>query len=122
NLSLSIKNMEKDETIEYLNRWYSRLRSRYVDLIGDFGEGDGLLYEFLCDPKKHFLDFKQPYGGGQFLSLAYLVETFLNKLKQRGCVFHLVFFHEHKVIWDFNPKFRIAREIIIDHLKSCQHE
>ncbi|CAG8787280.1 15237_t:CDS:1, partial [Cetraspora pellucida] len=85
-------------------------------------EGDSLLYEFFYDSKKHFLDFNQPYGGGQFLSLTYLVETFLNKLKQRGCVFHLVFFHKHKVIWNFNPKFRIAREIIIDHLKSCQNE
>ncbi|CAG8457686.1 16854_t:CDS:10 [Cetraspora pellucida] len=121
--------MKKDDAIEYLNRWYSRLRSRYVDLIGDFGgselfvvEGDSLLYEFFCDSKKHFLDFNQPYGGGQFLSLTYLVETFLNKLKQRGCVFHLVFFHKHKVIWNSNPKFRIAREIIINHLKSCQNE
>ncbi|CAG8784920.1 2059_t:CDS:2, partial [Gigaspora margarita] len=121
--------MEKNDYIKYLNNWYNKLRSRYVDLIGDFGgselfvvEGDSLLYEFLCDPEKHFLNFIQPYGGGQFLSLTYLVETFLNKLKQRGCVFHLVFFNAHKVIWDCNPKFRIAREIIIDHLKSCQHK
>ncbi|CAG8644113.1 3471_t:CDS:2, partial [Dentiscutata heterogama] len=122
-------NMEKEDYIKYLNSWYNRLRSRYVDLIGDFGgselfvlEGDSLLYEFLCDPESHFLNFIQPYGGGQFLSLTYLVETFLNKLKQRGCVFHLVFFHAHKVIWNCDPKFRIAREIIINHLKSCQHE
>ncbi|KAF0529896.1 P-loop containing nucleoside triphosphate hydrolase protein [Gigaspora margarita] len=27
-----------------------------------------------------------------------------------------------RVILDCNPKFRIVREIIIDHLKSCQHK
>ncbi|CAG8674029.1 7843_t:CDS:2, partial [Gigaspora margarita] len=121
--------MEGKYCIDYLNTWYNGLRSRYVDLTGDFGgselfvvEDDSLLYEFLCDPERHFLNFKQSYGGGQFLSLTYLIETFLNKLKLRGCIFHLVFFHGHKVIWNFDPKFRIAREIIIDHLKSCQHE
>ncbi|CAG8659400.1 5203_t:CDS:2, partial [Scutellospora calospora] len=119
-----IKDIKKD-----LDRWYSRLRSRYVDLVGDFGgselfviEGDSLLYKFICDPKRHFLNFGELYGGGQFLSLTFLVETFLNKLKQRGCNFHLLFFHEHKGIWNCDPKFRIAREIIIEHLKSCQDE
>jgi hypothetical protein len=81
-------------------------------------EGDSLIFKFIYDPKTDFLDFGQTISGGQFLALTYLVENFLKKLKERECVFHIAFFDIHKSIWNNRPKLRIAREFIIDHLKS----
>ncbi|CAG8471575.1 3281_t:CDS:10, partial [Acaulospora morrowiae] len=124
------KNMEESlsasDLLQYLNSWYSKTRVEYVDLAGDFGggglfvlEGDSLLYNFLFNPETHLLDFNAAFGGGQFLALTFLVETFIDKLKQRECKFHIVFFDTHKAIWN-DPKFRVAREIVLSHLKSYQ--
>ncbi len=52
------------------------------------------------------------------MALTFLVENFLGKLKERGCVFHVAFFNVYESIWNNRPELRIAREIIIDHLES----
>ncbi|RIA88406.1 hypothetical protein C1645_826376 [Glomus cerebriforme] len=108
----------------WLSEWYSKCRNKYIDLVGDFGgselfviDGDSLLFKFLYDPETDFLDFGQSISGGQFLALTFLVENFLKKLKDRECGFHIAFFDVHKSIWNNRPKLRIAREIIINHLK-----
>ncbi|GBB86738.1 hypothetical protein RclHR1_13130004 [Rhizophagus clarus] len=108
----------------WLNEWYCKCRNKFIDL-GNFGggelfviEGDSLLFKFLYDPDADFIDFSQPFGGGQFLSLTFLIENFLKKLREREFVFHIVFFDVNQSIWNNRPKLRLAREIIIDHLKS----
>ncbi|CAG8479082.1 3193_t:CDS:2 [Funneliformis caledonium] len=118
-------NEQDNEHVQWLNKWYCKCRHKYIDLVGDFGgselfviEGDSLLFKFLYDPESDFLDFSQPFCGGQFLALTFLVENFLNKLKERKCVFHVVFFDDYQSLWNNQPVLRIAREIIIDHLKS----
>ncbi|GES95532.1 P-loop containing nucleoside triphosphate hydrolase protein [Rhizophagus clarus] len=117
---------EEDNKNEYRlkNEWYNKCRYKYIDL-GEFGgnelfviEGDSLIFKFIYDPKTDFLDFGQTISGGQFLSLIYLFENFLKKLKEREYVFHIAFFDVHKSLWNNRPKLRIARDIIIDHLKS----
>ncbi|CAH1763007.1 4789_t:CDS:10 [Entrophospora sp. SA101] len=113
------------EVKKWLNEWYSNLHSRYIDIVSDYGgselfvlEGDSLLFKILYDPKTNLLDFGKEFSGGQFLALTFLVESFLKQLKDRECVFHIIFFDQHKCIWNNNPKLLLAREIIIDHLKS----
>ncbi|EXX74671.1 Ski2p [Rhizophagus irregularis DAOM 197198w] len=81
-------------------------------------EGDSLIFKFIYDPKTDLLNFGQTISGGQFLALTYSIENLLKKFKERECVFHIAFFDVHKSIWNNRPKLRIAREIIIDHLKS----
>ncbi|CAG8433434.1 1777_t:CDS:10 [Diversispora eburnea] len=112
----------------YLNEWYNNIHDKNVDLVNEFGgselfliEGDCLLFDFLYDGERHLLDFNEPFVGGQFLALIFLIESFMDRLKQRGCKFHIVFFEAQKEIWNFDPKFRIAREIVFSHLKSYQN-
>ncbi|PKY41327.1 P-loop containing nucleoside triphosphate hydrolase protein [Rhizophagus irregularis] len=114
-----------NEEKRWLSEWYRKCRNKYIDLVGDFGgselfviDGDSLLFKFLYDPETDFLDFGLTISGGQYLALTFLVENFLNKLKERECVFHIAFFDVHKSLWNNRPKLRIAREIIIEHLKS----
>ncbi|RHZ84433.1 hypothetical protein Glove_81g49 [Diversispora epigaea] len=112
----------------YLNEWYNNIHDKNVDLVNEFGgselfliEGDCLLFDFLYDGERHLLDFNESFVGGQFLALIFLIESFLDRLQQRGCKFHIVFFEAQKAIWNFDPKFRIAREIVFSHLKSYQN-
>ncbi|RIA88407.1 hypothetical protein C1645_877420 [Glomus cerebriforme] len=118
-------NKEDNKNESWLNEWYRKCPNKYIDLVGDFGgselfvmDGDSLLFKFLYDPETDFLDFGQPISGGPFLALTFLFENFLKKLEERKCVFHVVFFDVHKSLWNNRPKLRIAREVIVDHLKS----
>jgi ATP-dependent RNA helicase DDX60 len=103
---------------------FDRLSSRTLDLVGDYAgdelfliEGDSLLLQCFSDNN---LDFSH---GLQLLHVTYLVEKLLSQLKQRRCVFHIVFFSDHaqicippnadKRLW---PKYRLAREAILQHL------
>ena len=103
---------------------FDGLASRTLDLVGDYAgdelfliEGDSLLLQCFSDKN---LDFSH---GLQLLHATYLVEKLLSQLKQRKCVFHIVFFSDHaqicippnvdKRLW---PKYRLAREAILQHL------
>ncbi|KAL4987838.1 hypothetical protein BDW68DRAFT_177452 [Aspergillus falconensis] len=107
-----------------LQEWFEGLPSRTLDLVGDYAgdelfliEGDSLLLQCFSDDA---LDFS---NGFQLLHAASLVEKFLSSLRQRKCVFHVVFFKEHaqacipahvgKEQW---PKYLLAREAILQHL------
>ncbi|KAL4931974.1 putative DEAD/DEAH box helicase [Aspergillus undulatus] len=107
-----------------LLNWFEKLASRTLDLVGDYAgdelfllEGDSLLLQCLSDKT---LDFSH---GLQLLHATHLVGKFLAQLHKRKCVFHLVFFSEHSRIsippaaaenlW---PKYRFAREAIVQHL------
>jgi len=68
-----------------LEAWYEKVRSRRVDLVGDYAgnelflvEGDSLLLHAFSDPN---LDFD---NGLQLLHATYNVENFLKKLVLRG--------------------------------------
>lgn len=103
---------------------FDGLASRTLDLVGDYAgdelfliEGDSLLLHCFSDKN---LDFSH---GLQLLHSTYLVETLLGQLRQRKCVFHIVFFSDHaqicippsvdKKLW---PRYRLAREAILQHL------
>ncbi|KAI1973257.1 hypothetical protein LOZ51_005071 [Ophidiomyces ophidiicola] len=107
--------------------WYNCLHSRTVDLVGDYAgddlfiiEGDSLLLHAFCDEQ---LDFSP---GLQILHATYIVEAFLNRLRQRRCVFQIIFFTDHAhlcipngVAEELRPRYLFAREAIIQHL--CQN-
>ncbi|KAJ6117110.1 hypothetical protein N7512_006835 [Penicillium capsulatum] len=109
-----------------LQSWYQALYSRVVDLVGDFAgdelfiiEGDSLLRECFSNKK---LDFSP---GFQILHATYLVEKFLQKLKQRKCVFEIVFFTQNATLCippqvdaGLDDRYLLAREAIIQHLVS----
>ncbi|KAG9307133.1 hypothetical protein G9A89_016961 [Geosiphon pyriformis] len=119
------QDQEANSFSDRLNKWYSNVNPRYIDLVGDFGgrelfiiDGDSLLFSFFLDPKTHWLNVTDPMGGGQFLALTFLFETFLKNLLDRSCNFNLVFFEAHKVIWAENSKLLVLRHAIIEHLKE----
>ncbi|KAL5335419.1 DEAD/DEAH box helicase [Aspergillus crustosus] len=107
-----------------LFRWFDNLSSRTLDLVGDYAgdelfiiEGDSLLLHCFSDDT---LDFTH---GLQLLHATYLVEKFLEQVRRRKGVFHIVFFSSHaqicipentsETLW---PKYRLAREAILQHL------
>ena len=105
---------------------YGGLRTRRVDLVGDYAgpeifliEGDSLLLQCFSDPK---LDLVQ---GFQLLHAIYSVEAFLHGLKQRKCNFHIVFFDNHahygrprSISKARLPRYLLARAVLIRHLQS----
>ncbi|KAJ5340845.1 hypothetical protein N7541_009969 [Penicillium brevicompactum] len=111
-----------------VQEWYHKLNSRVVDLVGDFAgnelfiiEGDSLLLHCFTNPK---LDFNP---GLQVLHATYLVEQVIYKLRQRRCVFDIVFFAENAQCCippmadsGSHDKYLLAREAITQHLISIQ--
>ncbi|PYI11968.1 DEAD/DEAH box helicase [Aspergillus sclerotiicarbonarius CBS 121057] len=112
------------EDPQKLLKWYNDIYSRTVDLVGDYAgselfiiEGDSLLLHCFTDDQ---LDFSR---GLQLLHATYIVERFLAQLHQRNCNLHIVFFSEHSdvsipphVDKASKPKYRLAREAILQHL------
>jgi len=107
-------------------RFYQKLLSRRVDLVGDYAgnelfviEGDSLLLRCFSDPKLDFQD------GFQMLHAAYIVETFLAGLVRRKCNFHIVFFDQHQHLCipptseanESKEKYLLARAAIMRHLQ-----
>ncbi|KAF3481035.1 uncharacterized protein GIQ15_03794 [Arthroderma uncinatum] len=105
--------------------WYASLKSRTVDLVGDYAgdelfiiEGDSLLAHTFADNK---LDFNP---GFQLLHAAYILENFLHRLRLRKCNFHIVFFQEHAPLCvpdnmpdGLHARCYLARECMIQHLQ-----
>ena len=106
---------------------YAGLRSRTVDLVGDYAgdepfiiEGDSLLLHSFSDDK---LDFDP---GLQVLHATYILEKFLSALKQRKCNFRLVFFEENAGLCvppgiaeeGIHWRYLLAREAIVRHLRD----
>ncbi|KAL4883392.1 DEAD/DEAH box helicase [Aspergillus karnatakaensis] len=111
---------------QQLMKWFDGLHSRTLDLVGDYAgddlfllDGDSLLLQCFSDPS---LDFTH---GLQLLHATFLVEKFLDQLRCRKAVFHVVFFSDHdhvcvpeNVCQDISPRYRLAREAIIQHLSQ----
>ncbi|XP_027035542.1 probable ATP-dependent RNA helicase DDX60 [Pocillopora damicornis] len=95
-----------------------KVRPQYLNILTDFVDaeiflidGDSLLLELLCQSS---LDWQH---GGQFLHLTYLLERFLQYFKDKGGVFHVVFFKEVEIIWKSRPSMLLARQVLILHLQ-----
>lgn len=100
---------------------YDNLSYRSVELVGDYAgnepflvDGDSLL---LLTFSTALVDLSP---GLQILHATQLVEAFLQKLRQRKCVFHIIFFdeNEHLCARTGTPddRYLLAREVIIQHL------
>ena len=94
-------------------------RPFYVNLLDDLGagdffviDGDALLLDSLC------CVCRDSRHGLQMLQLFYLVESFLDSL--RNCLnskFCFVFFKHHKKFWHQSPSYSLARHVLQQHLK-----
>lgn len=101
---------------------FSRQRPLYLNLLDDLGsldffvvDGDSLILDCLSSP---ITDLRH---GGQMLQLCYLVENFVNSL--RNCMnarFCFVFFQEHERLWygQQNSFLLLARAILQQHLQK----
>lgn len=73
-----------------------------------------------------FADDQLEFANGfQLLHATYIVERFLEQLRRRNCNFHIVFFSENSaasipphVHQSPLPKYRLAREAILQHLQQ----
>ncbi|RAH51209.1 putative DEAD/DEAH box helicase [Aspergillus brunneoviolaceus CBS 621.78] len=113
-----------DPNWAFLFKGKSLSSPRTIDLIGDYAgdelfilEGDSLLRHCFSDD---LLDFDL---GFQLLHATYIVERFLAQLHQRKCHFHIVFFSSHSEACipqhssaDNWSKYRLAREVILQHM------
>ena len=95
--------------------WYETVRSRVVDLVGDYAgkelfllEGDSLLLECFGETR---LDF---HDGFQLLHAVYIVEAFLGNLVRRGCNFHVVFFYGRPYFREC-VRFSFSDKKLLDH-------
>ncbi|KAK6533932.1 hypothetical protein TWF281_005275 [Arthrobotrys megalospora] len=122
--------MDVPDTYEGLNKvssWYGSLRPLLLDLVGDFAgqelffiEGDSLCHHIFNDTRIA-ID-----NGPQVATAIYVLERFLENLRQRGCNFHIVFFEAHKYLC-FNQsktdrdrawRYILVREAVIRHLEE----
>ncbi|KAI5919768.1 hypothetical protein F4810DRAFT_714118 [Camillea tinctor] len=115
---------------ERLARWYAVLRSRHVDIVGDYGgkelfliHGDSLILHCIGSSRVDFED------GFQLLHAIFAVEAFLNNLKSRGCNFRVAFFDDHRELCvpDTAPKSRrykylLTRTILVQHLQRFMNQ
>jgi ATP-dependent RNA helicase DDX60 len=109
---------------EMLRDWYSSQHLIKFDLIGDLVgrelfaiHGDSLLLHCITEAKVDFLN------GPQVLHAVHAVEAFLQKLKEHGCHYHIVWFEADKALWktsnkgdDQQSKYLLVRAILIEHL------
>jgi hypothetical protein len=130
--TLDIEQLESDDicyNVELLQNIFDdqarleqiHLNFQYVDFLSDFGtnepfliDGDALVFSAF---NNLWLDWQ---NGGQFLHLVYVVESFLQKLLDRGCQFHIFFLQNNEDVLRHVPSFCLARTIVMHHLmKSC---
>ncbi|KAI0114216.1 P-loop containing nucleoside triphosphate hydrolase protein [Hypoxylon sp. NC0597] len=112
-----------DKGREQLKAWRTSLSPLTVDIVGDFAgkelfaiHGEALIAH--CIPAAQ-VDYEY---GFQLLHAVHAVESFLGKLRDRGCNFHIVWFDSHKdlcipygVPEDYDYKYFLTRAILIRH-------
>ncbi|KAF3801193.1 putative helicase [Colletotrichum gloeosporioides] len=120
--------MASDEgpTLAALKEWRSSLSPLRVDIVGDFAgkelfaiHGESLVAHCLAQAK---VDFKD---GFQLLHAVHAVETFLSKLQERGCNFHVLWFDSqeqlcvpHDVFEKNRHKYLLTRAVLMEHLRT----
>ncbi|KAK4237266.1 hypothetical protein C8A03DRAFT_16180 [Achaetomium macrosporum] len=119
------------------SRWHASLHPIQVDIVGDFAgrglfaiHGEALLtyclecarVDFKCDVLLTILLLPD---GFQLLHAVHAVENFLAKLRDRGCIFNVLWFEKEAdiciptdVLADtaLAAKYRLARGVLIQHL------
>lgn len=109
--------------------WREALRPLTVDIVGDFaGEelfaihGEALLLHCIRTARVD-------YGHGfQLLHAVHAIESFLSKLRDRGCNFHIIWFdgYEHLCIPHDVPEeqsymYLLTRAVILQHLPDINY-
>lgn len=112
-----------------VDAWYESLSPIKVDLVGDFAgkelfaiHGDALMLHCIHDARVDLTD------GFQILHAVHAVESFLQKLRERGCNFHIVWFRDQERLClpgdalpqDLENKHLLIRTILIRHLQRLQ--
>ncbi|KAF6835307.1 dead deah box helicase [Colletotrichum plurivorum] len=106
--------------------WNDSLNPLRVDIVGDFAgkgffgiHGESLVSHCIAQAKVDYA------GGFQLLHAVHAVETFLSRLKDRGCNFHLLWFdsqEELSVPYEVPEKYRhrylLTRQVLIEHFRS----
>ncbi|OIW22905.1 P-loop containing nucleoside triphosphate hydrolase protein [Coniochaeta ligniaria NRRL 30616] len=114
------------ENRQQLLQWHNSIKPLKVDIVGDFAgkelfaiHGEAMLAHCVREAKVDFND------GFQLLHAVHAVETFLGKLAERGCNFHVLWFdkYEHLCIprgvsMDHAYKYRLTRAVLIQHLAN----
>ncbi|KAH0428180.1 DEAD/DEAH box helicase [Colletotrichum camelliae] len=117
---------EEDPTRAALKSWKSSLSPLRVDIVGDFAgkelfaiHGESLVAHCVAQAK---VDFKD---GFQLLHAVHAVETFLSKLQERGCNFHVLWFDSqeqlcvpHNVLEKNRHKYLLTRAVLMEHLRT----
>ncbi|KAB5513290.1 hypothetical protein GE09DRAFT_1163024 [Coniochaeta sp. 2T2.1] len=107
-----------------LLQWHKSIRPLKVDIVGDFAgkelfaiHGEAMLAHCVQQAKVDYDD------GFQLLHAVHAVETFLRKLADRGCNFHVLWFDEYEhlciprgVAKEHAYKYRLTRLVLIQHL------
>ncbi len=98
---------------EQFAAWYRAASQRQQDVLGDFAGrelcailGESLLLKCLADARVDFQGrslrpvllrlYTDKPGGFQLLHAVHAVETFLSRLRDRGCNFHVLWFDDHE--------------------------
>ncbi|KAI1139261.1 P-loop containing nucleoside triphosphate hydrolase protein [Hypoxylon sp. FL0543] len=112
-----------DKSRLQLEDWHASLSPLTVDIVGDFAgkelfaiHGEALLAH--CIPAAQ-VDYTY---GFQLLHAVHAVESFLGKLRERGCNFHLVWFDSYRDLCipcgtgdEHSYKYILTRAILIQH-------
>ncbi|KAK5654266.1 hypothetical protein OQA88_7442 [Cercophora sp. LCS_1] len=111
-------------------RWRASLQPIKLDIVGDFAGGSlfGIYGEALL---AHCVDSAGvDFGCELLLHAVHAVEVLLAKLGDRGCVFHVLWFSDEADICipaqlqaspSLVSKYRLAREVLIEHLSRPVH-
>ncbi|KAI0008241.1 P-loop containing nucleoside triphosphate hydrolase protein [Xylariaceae sp. FL0662B] len=103
--------------------WHASLSPLIVDIVGDFAgkelftiHGEALLVHSLRTAR---VDYEY---GFQILHAVHAVESFLSRLKDRGCNFHVIWFDSHKDLCipcgtptEHAHKYLLTRAVLIQH-------
>ena len=114
---------ESDTESDVLRKQHSLeqeyVKFQHVDVLSDFGsnepflvDGDALILYALDNA---WLDW---HNGGQFLHHVYIVESFLQKLCERGCQFDIFFMQGNEDLFRREGSYLLARTVIMLHLSS----
>ncbi|KAI1075155.1 P-loop containing nucleoside triphosphate hydrolase protein [Whalleya microplaca] len=93
----SLGAFQNDMNRSLLQDWHASLNPLTVDIVGDFAgkelfaiHGEALLVHSLRTAR---VDYEY---GFQLLHAVHAVESFLSRLRDRGCNFHIIWFDSHK--------------------------
>ncbi|KAJ3492609.1 hypothetical protein NLG97_g5275 [Lecanicillium saksenae] len=117
--------MAAPEDKKRLLAWYQALKPLHVDIIGDFAgkelfaiHGEALLFHCISEAD---IGYK---NGFQILHAIHAVETFLSKLRERGCRFHILWFESLEELCiptgssdAASGCHRLTRAILVKHLQ-----